>query len=80
MAINIRKKRRFLCCAFNPHKNNTYNHLYHLDKGLDVFLKHFDKLLILGDLYLELRDKCFNGFSTVNNIKNLNKEPTYFEN
>ena len=40
--INIRKKKWLHCCSYNPHKNNISNHLYHLNKGLDVYLKHYD--------------------------------------
>ena len=48
--INIRKKKRLLCCSYNPHKNDISNHLNTLSKGLDVYLKHYDNLHILGDL------------------------------
>ena len=49
--INIRKK-WVLCCSYNPHKNNIYNHLHYLRKGLDVCLKHCDNLFTLGELNL----------------------------
>ena len=45
--INIRKN-----------KNNISNHLPHLNKGLDVYLKHYDNLLILGDLNSESKGSC----------------------
>ena len=42
--INIRKKKWFLCCSYNPHKNDISNHLHHLNKGLNVNLKHYDMI------------------------------------
>ena len=51
-----------------------------LKKGLDVYLRHYDNLLILGDLNSELKDSCLNAFSNVDNLKSLNKEPTIFKN
>ena len=78
--INIRKKKWLLCCSYYAHKNNISNHLHHLNKGLDVYLKHYDNLLILGDLNSDLKDGCLNAFSNVNNLKSLNKEPTCFKN
>ena len=51
-----------------------------MNKGLDVYLKHYDSLLILGDLNSELKGSCLNDFSNVNDLKSLNKEPTCFEN
>ena len=38
--INIKKKKWLPCCSYNPHRNNISNHLHHLNKGLDVYLKH----------------------------------------
>ena len=51
-----------------------------MKKGLDVYLRHYDNLLILGDLNSELKDSCLNAFSNVDNLKSLNKEPTIFKN
>ena len=51
-----------------------------MNKGLDVYLKHYDNLLILGDLNSDLKDGCLNAFSNVNNLKSLNKEPNCFKN
>ena len=51
-----------------------------LKKGLDVYLRHYDNLFILGDLNSELKDSCLNAFSNVDNLKSLNKEPTIFKN
>ena len=77
--INSRKKKWLLCCSYNPHKNNISNHLHHLNKGLDVYLKYYDNLLILGHLNSKLKDSCLNDFSNVNDLKSLNKEPTCFK-
>ena len=54
--------------------------MHHLNKGLDVYLKHYDNLLILGDLNSELKDSCLSDFSNVNNLISLNKEPTCYKN
>ena len=77
--INIRKKKWLLCCSYNPRKNNISNHMHHLNKGLDVYLKNYN-LLILGDLNSELEETCLNDFCNVNNLKSLNKKPTCFKN
>ena len=53
--INIRRKKWLLCCSYNPHKSNISNHLQYLNKGLDVYIKHYDNLLILGDLNSDLK-------------------------
>ena len=79
--INIRKKKWLVCSSYNPSNHlTTSNHLHHLNKGLDVYIKHYDNLLILGGLNSELSDSCLHDFSNVNNLRSLNKEPTCFKN
>ena len=54
--------------------------MHHLNKGLDVYLKNYNNLLILGDLNSELEETCLNDFCNANNLKSLNKKPTCFKN
>ena len=77
--INIRKKKWLFCYSYNPDENNISNHLHHFNKGLGVYLKHSDNLLILGDPHSELKDSCLNDFSNVNNLKSRTKEPVCFK-
>ena len=77
--VNIRKKKLLLGCSYNPHKNNISNHLHHLNKGLDVYLKRFDNILIMADLNSEVSENCLNGFCNVNSLKTLNRGPTCFK-
>ena len=77
--VNIRKKKWLLGCSYNPHKNIS-NHLHHLNKGLDLYLKSFDNILIMGDLNFEVSENCLNGFCNVTSLKTLNRGPTCFKN
>ena len=78
--VNIRKKKWLLGCSYNPHKSNISNHLHHLNKGLDVYLKSYDNILIMGDLNSEVSENCLNGFCNDNSLKTLNRGPTCFKN
>ena len=69
--VNIRKKKWLLGCSYNPHKSNISNHLHHLNKGLDLYLKSYDNILIMGDLNSEVSENCLNGFCNVNSLKTL---------
>ena len=60
--VNIRKKKWLLSCSHNPHKSNISNHLHHLNQGLDVCLKSYDNILIMGDFNSEVSKSCLNGF------------------
>ena len=56
-------------------------HLYStIWTSLDVYLKYYDNLFILGDLNSELKDNCLNGFPNVSNLKSLSKKRSCFEN
>ena len=79
--VNIRKKKKWLLsCSYNPHKSNISNHLHHMNKGLDVHLKSYDNILIMGDFNLEFSKNCLNGFCNINSLKTLNRGPTCFKN
>ena len=78
--VNIRKKKWLLSCSYNPHKSNISNHLHHLNKGLHVYLKSYDNILIMGDINSEFSENGLNGFCNVNSLKTLNKGPTCFKN
>ena len=55
----------------------TSNHLHHLNKGLDVYLKHYNNLLILGGFNSEYKTAVFSNFD---NAKGLSKKTTCFKN
>ena len=78
--VNIRKKKWLLGCSFNPHKSNISNHQHYLNKSLDVYLKCYDNIQIMGDLNSEVSENCLNDFYNVNSLKILNRDPTYFNN
>ena len=78
--VNIRKKKWLLGCSYNPHKSNISNHLHHLNKGLDVYLKSYDNILIIRDINLEVSENCLNDFCNVNSLKTLNRGPNCFKN
>ena len=73
--VNIRKKKWLLSCSYNQHKKNISNHLHHLNKDLDVHLKSYDNILIVGDFNSEFIENCMKSFCNVNSLKTLNRGP-----
>ena len=73
--VNIRKKKWLLSCSNNPHKSNISNHLHHLNKDLDVYLKSYDNILIVGDFNSKFIENYMNSFCNVNSLKTLNRGP-----
>ena len=78
--VYIRKKKWLLGCSYNPHRSKISNHLHHLNKGLDAYLKSYDDILIVGDLNSEVSENCLNGFCNDNSVKTLNRGLTCFKN
>ena len=79
--VNILKKKWQLSCSYNPCKTNISNHLHHLNKGLDVFLKSFENVLNLpwGDLNLEVTENYLNGYCDIKSLKTPTRDPTCFK-
>ena len=48
--VNLQKKKWLLSCSYKAHENNISNNLNHLNKGLDVYLKRYDNILIMGEI------------------------------
>ena len=48
---NLRKKKWFLNCFYNPNKNLISNHLECLNRIMDEFSKNYHNVIFLGDLY-----------------------------
>ena len=48
-AINLRKKKCFLNCSYNPHQNLISNHLECLNRLIDEYGNSFDYFNFTGD-------------------------------
>ena len=78
--INLRKKKRLLCCSYNPHKSNIANHLKNICKTLDKLNSTYDNLVLLGDFNAEPEEESISEFLNLYNLKNLVKQSTCFKN
>ena len=48
---NLRKKKWFLNCFYNPNKNLISNRLECLNRIMDEFSKNYHNVIFLGDLH-----------------------------
>ena len=78
--INIRNKKWLLCCSYNPHKNNTLDHISYLSKDLGSYVSHYNNILFLGDFNSQPSENYVIDFFNVYNLSNLVEEPTCFKN
>ena len=60
--LNLRNDKWLLNCSYNPHKNNTGNHLKALSDFLDSHSSTYEKVLTLGDFNVEADDQNMKTF------------------
>ena len=47
--INLRKRKWFLNCSYNPHKNQISNHLECLNRLIDEYSTYYKNFIFIGD-------------------------------
>ena len=78
--INIRKKKWYLVCTYNPNKNLVSNHLKEISKRLDNYSSKYDNFILLGDLNSKPRESAVRDFCEIYSCKKLIKDITCFKN
>ena len=78
--LNLRNDTWLLNYAYNPHKNNVGNHLKALSDFLDSHSLTYEKLLILGELNVEVDGQNMKTFCDRYSLTCLIKQPTCYKN
>ena len=78
--LNLRNDKWLLNCSYNPHKNNTGNHLKVLSDFLDSHSSAYEKVLILGDFNVEVDYQNMKKFCDSYSLTSLIKQPTCYKN
>ena len=52
--LNLRNRKWFLCCSYNPHKNLIKEHLRVLTEGIQFYSKDYKNILLMGIITLRL--------------------------
>ena len=51
--LNLRRRKRLLCCSYNPKHPQISHHLRKIDKDLDVLTSKYDNIILTGDFNAE---------------------------
>ena len=78
--MNIKSKKRLLCCTYNPNKYLIENHLRQLQKQLETSSGRYEHFLIMGDFNADFSDPSMTSFCTLFKLKNIVKGPTCYKN
>ena len=78
--INLGKRKWFLNCSYNPHKNFISHHLESLNLEIDKFSKGYENFIFIGDFNASINNTIMEEFCSVNNLTSLIKKPTCYKN
>ena len=69
--INLRKKKRLMCCDYNPSKLAIKNFTYNIGKTLDSYIGNYDNFLVVGNFNSEISESWINVFYSIYSLYNL---------
>ena len=78
--INLRKRKWFLNCSYNPHKNQISNHLECLNRLTDEYNAYYENFIFIGDFNTSAEESQMENFCNLNCLEILIKKPTCYKN
>ena len=78
--INLRKRKWFLNCSYNPHKNQISNHLEYLNRLIDEYNTYYENFIFIGDFNTSVEESQMENFCNLNCLESLIQKPTCYKN
>ena len=78
--LNLRQKKWLICCRYNPHKNLINYHLQELVKGIQIYSKNYNDILLMGDFNAEVAETSFSSFCELYEVKSIINQPACYKN
>ena len=76
VVINLKKRKWFLNCSYNPHRNSISSHLECLNWVIDEHSKTYDNFIFIGDFDEGIDENTMKSFYNMNYLKSLIKVPS----
>ena len=80
VAVNLRKRKRFLNYPYNPHQNSISNHLECLNHLIDEYGSSFDNFIFIGDFSVSTNHNSMISFCDLSILRNLINIRTCYKN
>ena len=80
VAVNLRKRKWFLNCSYNPPQNLILNHLECLNCRLDEHSNSFKNFIFIGDFNVSTNHNAMIHFCDLTGLRNLINVPTCHQN
>ena len=71
--INLRKRKWFLNCSYNPHRDSISSHLECLNRVIDEHSKIYDNFIFIGDFNVGIDKNSIKHFCDITCLKSLTK-------
>ena len=78
--ITLRKRKWFLYCSYNPHKNQISNHLECLNQLIDAYNAYYQNFIFIGDFNISVEESQMENFWNLNCLESLMQKPTCYKN
>ena len=78
--LYLRKKRWLISYSYNPNNGNIESHLDTVSKSLDMHLKRYKNVILLGGFNANIKDSFMKNFCENFDLRSLVKEPACFKN
>ena len=72
VAVNLRKRKWFLNCSYNPHQNLILNHLECLNRLIDERSSSFDNVVFIGDFNVSTNHNSMINFCDLTGLDFIN--------
>ena len=79
VAVNLRKRKWFLNCSYNPNQNSISNHLECLNRVIDEHSSSFDTFIFRGDFNVSTKHNSMINICDLNGLRNLINIPTFYK-
>ena len=80
VAVNLRKRKWFLNCSYNPHQNLISNHLECLNRFIDEHSNSFHNFIFIGNFNVPTNHNLMINFCDLNGLRNLINVRTCYKN
>ena len=78
--LYLRKKRWLINYYYNPNNGNIESHLDSVSKSLDMHLKRYENVILLGDFNVSIEDSFMKNFCENYDLRSLVKQPACLKN
>ena len=79
LELNLNKYKLLIFGTYHPPTQEKQYYLNNISNSLDLYLRDYDRFMLIGDFNISESDSCFSDFISQYDAKNIVKEPTCFK-